>query len=364
MASKPKRLLLAAGGTGGHMFPAQALAEEMVKAGWETALITDVRGQKLAGNFPNGPQLTIAAASINPKRPLAAVKGVLTIFKGMRQSKTFIKEWQPDVVAGFGGYPAFPAVKVAQSLGLPTLLHEQNAVLGRVNRALSKGTNILACGFERLEKCAVPEKLIVTGNPLRRQIADAVPNDYDVPTDKINLLIVGGSLGAKLISETVPLALAQLPQDIRARLSVVQQTRKESLETAQQIYSAAGITAHCETFFHNIETELAKAHYVIGRAGASSVSEIAMMGKPSLFVPLGIAMDDHQTMNAQSLKDHDAADILPESQFTPEAIAHILTARLNDSHWLKQAATAARRCAKPDAAAHLAKLVTGLVQNE
>lgn len=360
MASKPKRLLLAAGGTGGHMFPAQALAEEMIKAGWETALITDARGEKLAGNFPNGPSLTIAAASITPRRPLAAIKGVMTILKGMRQSKAFIKDWQPDVVAGFGGYPAFPAVKVAQNQKLPTLLHEQNAVLGRVNRALSKGANVLACGFDKLEKCATPENLIVTGNPLRRQIIDTVPSNYDVPKGKINILIVGGSLGAKLISERVPLALAQLPKELRKRLSVVQQTRKESLELAMQIFKDAGIEAKCETFFHNIETELAKAHYVIGRAGASSVSEIAIMGKPSLFVPLGIAMDDHQTINAQSLKDLDAADILPESQFTPEAIAHILTARLNDSHWLKQAASAARRAAKPDAAAHLAQLVKEL----
>ena len=364
MGSKPKRLLLAAGGTGGHMFPAQALAEQMLKEGWEAALITDARGEKLAGKFPSKTRLTIAAATITPRRPIAAARGVLTILKGIKQSKAFITDWQPDVVAGFGGYPSFPAVKAAQGLGLPTLLHEQNAVLGRVNRALSKGADVLACGFDRLEKCAVPEKLIVTGNPLRAQITDAVPRDYDAPKDKINLLIVGGSLGAKLISETMPKALVLLPDTIRARLSVVQQTRKESLETAQQVYSDAGITAHCETFFHNIETELAKAHYVIGRAGASSVSEIAVMGKPSLFVPLGIAMDDHQTMNAQSLKDLDAADILPELEFTPEKIAHILELRLNDSHWLKQAATAARHSAKADAAAHLAQLVTGLAQNE
>jgi len=165
-----------------------------------------------------------------------------------------------------------------------------------------------------------------------------------------------------LISETVPQALTLLPADLRVRLSVVQQTRKESLEFAQRTFAAAGITAHCESFFHNIETELSKAHYVIGRAGASSVSEIAMMGKPSLFVPLGIAMDDHQTINAQSLKDLDAADILPESEFTPEKIANILEKRLNDSHWLKNAASAARASAKQDAAPHLARLVKGLAQ--
>ena len=362
MASKPKRLLLAAGGTGGHMFPAQALAEELTKEGWETALITDARGEKLAGKFPSETKLTIAAASITPRRPIAAIKGVLTILKGMKQSKAFIQDWQPDVVAGFGGYPAFPAVKAAQSLGVPTLLHEQNAVLGRVNRALSKEADVLACGFDRLEKCSVPEKLIVTGNPLRAQITNAVPAGYNIPSKQINILIVGGSLGAKLISETMPKALALLPKDLRARLSVVQQTRKESLAFAQDTFADAGITATCETFFHNIETELAKAHYVIGRAGASSVSEIAAMGKPSLFVPLGIAMDDHQTINAQSLKDLDAADILPELEFTPENIAHILEKRLNDSHWLKQAASAARTAAKQDAAPHLARLVKGLAQ--
>ena len=361
-SNKPKRLLLAAGGTGGHMFPAQALAEEMIKQGWDVALITDARGEKLAGKFPSETRLTISAASITPHRPIAALKGVLTILKGMKQSRSFIKDWQPDVAAGFGGYPAFPAIKTAQSLGVPTLLHEQNAVLGRVNRALSKGADILACGFDKLEKCSVPEKLIVTGNPLRAQITNAVPDTYQAPTDKIHILIVGGSLGARLISETVPQALALLPEDLRARLSVVQQTRKESLEQAQSTFANANITARCETFFHNIETELAKAHYVIGRAGASSVSEIAMMGKPSLFVPLGIAMDDHQTMNAQALKGLNAADILPESEFTPENIAHILGKRLNDSQWLKQAAAASRNAAKPDAAPHLARLVKGLAK--
>jgi len=334
MASKPKRLLLAAGGTGGHMFPAQALAEEMIKDGWETALITDARGEKLTSGFPNKTGLTINAASITPRR----------------------------LVAGFGGYPAFPAVKVAQSLGLPTLLHEQNAVLGRVNRALSKNANILACGFDKLEKCSVPDKLIVTGNPLRSQIMNAVPDKYDAPTDKINILIVGGSLGARLISKAVPEAICSLPRDILDRLNVVQQTTSGEIMNARRAYNVYFVNAHCETFFHNIETELAKAHYVIARAGASSVSEIAAMGKPALFVPLAIAMDDHQTMNARSLKDLKAADILPESQFTPEQVAHILEKRFNDSLWLKQAAAAARKTAKPDAAPHLARLVKGLVQ--
>ncbi len=362
MAFKAKRLLLAAGGTGGHMFPAQALAEEMMAQGWEAALITDARGAKLAGNFPSETRLTIDAASLNPRRPLAAVKGVLTILKGMKQAKAFITNWQPDVVAGFGGYPAYPAVKAAQSMGLPSLLHEQNAVLGRVNRALSKRADILACGFDVLERCSVPEKVIVTGNPLRVQISNAIPKHYSVPKDKINLLIIGGSLGARLISETVPLALARLPENMRSRLNVVQQTRTESMEAAKAVFAAAGIQARCESFFHNIEDELAAAHFIIARAGASSVSEIAAMGKPSLFVPLGIAMDDHQSVNAQSLKDLDAADILPESQFTPEALAHSLEKRLNDSHWLKQAAAAARKTAKLDAAPHLAQLVKGLVQ--
>ena len=352
-----KRLLLAAGGTGGHMFPAQALAEHLSAQGWEIAMITDARGKLHAKNIPADPIREVSAATINPRKPIAAIKGMIKLANGVNEAKSFMRGWKPDVVAGFGGYPAFPAVKAAQALKIPTVLHEQNAVLGRVNKVLAKEAHVIATGFERCDKVPVGVKTVCTGNPLRAQIMDAIPKGYTAPKTDIHLTIVGGSLGAKLISETVPAAIAILPTEIQKRLVVVQQTRAEYLEEARHIYELEGVRATCESFFSDIQTHLAKAHFVIGRAGASSVSEIAIMGKPSLLVPLKIAMDDHQTINALALKDLGAADILPESEFTAEGVKTTLLERLNDSTWLETASNFARSAARPDATSALADLV-------
>ena len=357
MANSSKKLLLAAGGTGGHMFPAQALAETLKSQGWDIAMMTDARGKKHAGRIPADPIIEVQAASISIRNPIAAIKGALKLIKGTRQAKRFIKDWQPDIVVGFGGYPAFPAMSAAQGLRIPTIIHEQNAVLGRVNRVFAKKANHVVSGFEQLGRLPVGANHSCLGNPMRAQIIGAVPKSYKAPTDKINILIVGGSLGAKIISETMPAAIASLPEALRAKIHVVQQTRPEYHEAARQTYKDAGVSAICETFFADIETHLAAAHYVIGRAGAGSVCEIAVMGKPSLLVPLAIAMDDHQTANAKSLERLNAADILTESEFTSGAVKTILEARLNDSHWLKTAAAAARSEGRPNAAQDLAALV-------
>ena len=352
-----KRILLAAGGTGGHMFPAQALAEYLREQGWEISLMTDARGHKHAGNIPAEQIIEVQAASISPRHPIRAISGALKLAKGVKTAKAFIKDWQPNIVVGFGGYPAFPAMKAAQSLGVPTILHEQNAVLGRVNRVFASKADMVVSGFEVLQKLPQGANWQALGNPLREAVLKASQRDYQAPIDNINLLIVGGSLGARLLSETVPQAVELLPEKLRARLSVVQQTRKESLELARDIYAKAGVNAVCEPFFSNIETHLAKAHYVIARAGASSVSEIAAMGLPSLLVPLAIAMDDHQSINAMSLKNLGAANILPESEFTPEIVKSILMEKLNDSSWLETASRAALNSAKPSATADLAERV-------
>lgn len=356
-----KRLLLAAGGTGGHMFPAQALAENLSARGWEIAMITDARGMRHTGAIPADPIREVSAATISPRKPIAAIKGLIKLSNGINEAKSFMRGWKPDVVAGFGGYPSFPAVKAAQSLKVPVILHEQNAVLGRVNRALAPSAHVIATGFVQCEKAPANATLVYTGNPLRQQIIDAVPDLYVAPDQAgegdIHVLVVGGSLGARLISETVPAAFALLPQALRERLVVVQQTRSECLDAAREVYRTAGIRARCEDFFSDIDVHLARAHYVIGRAGASSVSEIAIMGKPSLFVPLKIAMDDHQTLNALSLKSLGAADILPESEFTAEGVKTTLEDRLNDSNWLETASAAAYAASRKNAAAALADLV-------
>jgi UDP-N-acetylglucosamine--N-acetylmuramyl-(pentapeptide) pyrophosphoryl-undecaprenol N-acetylglucosamine transferase len=367
-----RRILLAAGGTGGHMFPAQALAEYLKNLGWDIALMTDARGHKHAGNIPAGQIIEVEAASISPKilmrHPIRAVSGALKLMRGVKTAKAFIKDWQPNIVVGFGGYPAFPAMKAAQALGVPTILHEQNAVLGRVNRLFAAKADMVVSGFDVLEKLPANMKKganwQVLGNPLRAAITKASKRKYQAPpkTKKknINLLVVGGSLGARLLSETVPQAVALLPEDLRQRLSVVQQTRAENLDFARGIYKQAGVEAVCEPFFSDIETHLAKTHFIIARSGASSVSEIAAMGLPSLLVPLAIAMDDHQNINALSLKNRDAAHILPESEFTPQIVKSILLEILNDSSWLKTASKAAQKAAKPEATADLAECVINI----
>jgi len=351
------KILLAAGGTGGHMFPAQSLAETLKAKDWQVALMTDARGQKHSGRIPADKIIEVKAASISPRKPIQALRGVVKLAKGVRQAKSFIRDWAPDIVVGFGGYPSFPAMRAAQSLGLPTILHEQNAVLGRVNRVFAANANQVVSGFDVLEKVSPKAKVRNLGNPLRSQITEAVPDGYVSPGNEINLLCVGGSLGARILSQTIPKAIALLPIELRNRIRVVQQTTESEVEIARAIYAELGVEAECETFFSDIETYLAKAHYIIARAGASSVSEIAVMGKPSLLIPLAIAMDDHQTINAQSLERHGAADILPESEFTPESVANILQSRLNDSNWLSSAAASARALGRPNAARNLAQLV-------
>lgn len=362
------RALLAAGGTGGHMFPAQALAEQLTQEGWQIAMITDARGKTHTGRIPADPILDVAAASISPRQPHKIPSGMFKLMRGVGQAKRFIKDWTPDAVIGFGGYPAFPALRAAQSLGVPTILHEQNAVLGRVNRVFAAKAVVVASGFDMLQRLPAGANWEAIGNPLRAVVVQAANRNYTPPQPNgpINLLIVGGSLGSSIVSTVSAEAITALPKTLRSRLNIVQQTRIADMDAVTGRYEAAGISAVCAPFFGDIETHLAAAHFIIARAGASSVSEISVMGLPSLLVPLAIATDDHQTINAQSLncaqKKRNAADILPESEFTPEAVKNILWERLNDSTYLAAASKAARTAAKPDATDRLAHLVKSAVR--
>lgn len=351
------RALLAAGGTGGHMFPAQSLSEELTRMGWECAMVTDARGRKHAGRIKADPIIEVQAASISPRRPIQALRGALKLARGIRQAKAFMREWKPDVVIGFGGYPSFPALKAAESLDIPRIVHEQNAVLGRVNRVFAKKATAVASGFEDLAKLPAGTRHIVVGNPLR----DAILNAKPTQGEGLNLLIVGGSLGANIISDVVPKAVAGLTSELRDKLRVTQQTTALHLDAAKRVYADANVPATLDIFFGDIEQHLAKADLIIARAGASSVSEIALMGKPSILVPLAIAMDDHQTANARALERLGAAVILPESEFNVQALSELLAERLNDTDWLDQAGRSAAKLARPDAARDLAALVVSAI---
>ncbi|MGB6229772.1 MAG: UDP-N-acetylglucosamine--N-acetylmuramyl-(pentapeptide) pyrophosphoryl-undecaprenol N-acetylglucosamine transferase [Litorimonas sp.] len=335
------------------------MSEELARMGWSCAMITDARGRRHAGRIVADPIIEVKAASISPRRPVQALRGSLQLAQGVRQATAFMRDWKPDVVVGFGGYPSFPALRAAENLSIPRVIHEQNAVLGRVNRVFARKATVVASGFETLAKLPKGANQVFVGNPLRDSLLDKVGAKLDTqdPRPSLKLLVVGGSLGANILSDVVPQAVAALPDPLRQRLSVTQQVTESHLSAARRRYEEAGVEARLDTFFTDIETHLFETDLVIARAGASSVSEIALMGKPSILVPLAIAMDDHQTANAKALERLGAARILPESAFTVDRLGELLTDTLNDMDWLDRAGRNAAKLARPRAARDLAALV-------
>jgi UDP-N-acetylglucosamine--N-acetylmuramyl-(pentapeptide) pyrophosphoryl-undecaprenol N-acetylglucosamine transferase len=287
--------VVAAGGTGGHLFPAQALAETMIARGWRVVLATDERGALYADKFPAEQRLSLSAATYRPGDPIGMVRAGLAVAAGVMQARKAFKALDPAVVVGFGGYPSLPALLAAVGQKRPTVIHEQNAVLGRVNRFLASRVDALACAFPTLEmaKPAVKARAQVVGNPVRPPIRELYDRPYEAPTDDgpLRLLITGGSQGARLLSELTPEAVLKLPEAIRLRLEVQQQTRAESMEQARKTYANAMVKAEVAPFFRDMAGRLGAAHLVIGRAGASTVCELAVAGRPSILVPL-VAIPD------------------------------------------------------------------------
>jgi len=361
-----KRLLIAAGGTGGHMFPARAAAEALIARGWQVRLVTDARGARHAAGFPGEGVDIIAASSPFVKNPVRLAGALADLTRGLFQTRAVIARFNPSAVAGFGGYPAFPALLAAQMRlrPLPVLIHEQNAVLGRVNRVFAARAFAVASGFERLDRLAPRARHVATGNPVRAGVLEAGRRDYQPPEKDgdIRLLVLGGSLGARILADVVPEAVSRLPQTLRARLDVVQQTREDDLERARDVYRQAGVRAELSPFFDDMGARYGQAHLVISRAGASSVSEVAAVGRPAVFVPLKIAMDDHQTANAQALVEAGAAQAVSEDAFTPEALSRLLETWLTDGEALAARAASARAAGRRDAHERLADLVESAVE--
>jgi len=354
-----KVCVVAAGGTGGHMFPAEALARELASRGWRVVLATDARGEQYAHAFPAEERLALDAAT--GRGPVGLLKAGLAIWRGVGQAKSAFDRTGADVVVGFGGYPSAPALVAAILQKRPTLIHEQNAVLGRTNRMLAPRVGGVASAFPTLGRApeAVKARAQVVGNPVRPDIRALFDRAYVAPEGDgpIHVLVTGGSQGARILSETAPRALAALPEAIRNRLKVQQQSRPETLESARQIYLEAGINAEVSPFFRDMADRLSKAHLVIGRAGASTCSELAVAALPSVLIPLKIAMDDHQTLNARALSEAGATRVIAEDDLTVDSLTAVLSEVLADPAELAAMSAAARSVAIPDAAARLADLV-------
>jgi len=353
-------VVVAAGGTGGHMFPAQAFADEMHARGWQVALVTDERGKKYATNFPADWRLEVEAATFGSKMPHKLLASALKLRAGTAEARRNFEKTKPKLIAGFGGYPSYPSLSAARAMGLPIIIHEQNSVLGRVNRLFAKSAKFVACGFDRLDRLppgAEGHKRVV-GNPVRNAIKAVRETPYPELSDTgpLNILITGGSQGARRFGEVIPKAIVSLPEAQRTRLHVVQQAREEQLEAVRAAYAQAGIKATVESFFSNMHERLAAAHLVIARSGAGTVTELAIAGRPSILIPLGIAMDDHQTANAEGMVMGAAADVVPEPVFTVETFAPLLLERIGNAGVLKARAKAAWQLGRPNAARELADL--------
>jgi UDP-N-acetylglucosamine--N-acetylmuramyl-(pentapeptide) pyrophosphoryl-undecaprenol N-acetylglucosamine transferase len=351
--------VVAAGGTGGHLFPAQALAEALLARGWRVVLATDSRGAGYAGAFPAEERIALSAATFKPGDPMGMLRAGWAIVRGVMQARAAFRRLKPDVVVGFGGYPSLPALMAAITGGRRTVIHEQNAVMGRANRLLAARVTTIACAFPILQKAppAVAARAKVVGNPVRPPIRALADRPYEPPTGPLRLLVTGGSQGARLLSELTPRAVALLPEDLRCRLSVQQQTRPESVDEARRVYGDALVEAEIAPFFGDMAERLGQAHLIIGRAGASTVCEIAVAGRPAILVPLKIALDDDQGQNARLLAEAGGAVVLREDALSLQTLSETLTSLLTDPDRLSRMSAAARSVARPDAAERLADVV-------
>jgi len=357
-----KTALLAAGGTGGHLFPALSLREALLKRGWRVAIATDKRAGTYISGVPAEDFSAIEAATISAVNPLKAAISVMKLGRGVLQSRRLIKRLSADVVVGFGGYPTVPPVLAARSLSVPALVHEQNAVLGRANRLLLKAGAALATGFPDPKGAEAARRRVFTGNPVRAAVLEAAERGY-APLEeggKLNLLVFGGSQGARFFSEILPEALRRLPQELRARIALVQQCRPEDLEGVRAAYAELGVSADLEAFFQDMPARIAAAHLVVSRAGASTVSELAVIGRPAILVPLPHALDQDQSANARLLDDIGGGWLTEQKDLGPEKLASMLADLIARPDRLAEAAAAARRAGRPDGAERLADEVEAL----
>jgi UDP-N-acetylglucosamine--N-acetylmuramyl-(pentapeptide) pyrophosphoryl-undecaprenol N-acetylglucosamine transferase len=365
--SDNKSVLLAAGGTGGHLFPAQALAEELARRGIPVDLATDMRGDRYGMGFPARSVHRLPSATLASKSPVALARTAWLLSRGLGSAYGLLGKLKPGIVVGFGGYPTFAPIKAAQIRRIPTLLHEQNAVLGRANKMLAPGVSGIATSFAST-KYLSPElasKARLTGNPVRSAVIEAARRPYwrPAPTGKLSLLVFGGSQGARFFSEAVPPALALLPMELRHRLEVVQQAREEDAEAVSAAYRAHGINAEVSHFFTDLPERMARAHLVVARSGASTVAELTVIGRPSILVPLPHALDNDQLQNAARLAESGAAWCIEQKDLSAERLANDIGTLLGDADALAKAADAAKMLGRPDAVGRLADLTEELMRS-
>jgi UDP-N-acetylglucosamine--N-acetylmuramyl-(pentapeptide) pyrophosphoryl-undecaprenol N-acetylglucosamine transferase len=359
-------ILLAAGGTGGHLFPAEALAHELNERGWSVHLATDDRAERFAGHFPAAAIHPIQSATMGSKNPIAMLGAFWKIWRGVRQASAVIARIKPDAVVGFGGYPTLPPLYAATRRKVPTLIHEQNAVMGRANRALAGRVDAIAGGFLPQDTSAAGAKTVTTGNPVRPAVLEAARTPYVASAGEqpFRLLVFGGSQGAQFFSDAMPGAVALLSDAQRKRLVITQQARADDVARVKAAYAALGVAVEVSPFFTDMAARMATAHLVISRSGASTVSEIAVIGRPALLVPYPYALDHDQAANAAALAAAGGGEVHPQSSLSPERIAALIGGLMDNPERLAAMAAGAKSAGRPDAARLLADLTEAIASEK
>ncbi|HWU25866.1 MAG TPA: undecaprenyldiphospho-muramoylpentapeptide beta-N-acetylglucosaminyltransferase [Rhizomicrobium sp.] len=353
-------VVLSAGGTGGHLFPAQALAQELIGRGRKIVVMTDARGTQYPTYFPGAAIEVVPSAAFSDRSKIGLMTAPFEILAGIIVASVKLFRTKPSVVVGFGGYPSLPVMIAACLTRFPTVIVAPDAVLGRANRVVANYVRAIAGGFPL--KRFLPEdmsKVVYVGNPVRPEVVAFKDVPYDPPEagGPLRLLVFGGSQGARALSKIVPNAVALLPDAIRSRLDIVQQCRPEDLEQVKQSYADLAVKAELAPFFTDLPARMAKAHLVIGRSGAGTVAELMVIGRPAILIPLPHALDDNQTPNADALADGGGGWRVTQSELTPEKLRDMLVGAFSAPADLARRAAAARALAKPNAAQHLADLV-------
>jgi UDP-N-acetylglucosamine--N-acetylmuramyl-(pentapeptide) pyrophosphoryl-undecaprenol N-acetylglucosamine transferase len=361
MKKRAPLVLLAAGGTGGHLFPAEALANVLEARGITVDLATDSRAAAYAGNFPARKIRVVPSDTVRGGNPFRFLWTLIVLGAGILKAIFLMLRFRPDAVVGFGGYPTFPPLIAAWLTGVPRIVHEQNAVMGRANRALASRATAIATGYPNIftNRPDLAAKATHTGNPVRAAVRTAASTPYETPqgASAIKLLVFGGSQGARIMSEIVPGAIELCTPAWRARFQVVQQCREEDVAEVKAVYARLGLRAEIATFFKDLPSRMAACQLVIARSGASTVAELAALGRPAILVPLPYALDNDQLANAMALAAAGGAMLIRQDEFTSERLARELTQLFADPDTLSGMAAAARRTGNADAAERLADLV-------
>ncbi|MDA4846493.1 undecaprenyldiphospho-muramoylpentapeptide beta-N-acetylglucosaminyltransferase [Hoeflea poritis] len=352
-------VLLCAGGTGGHLFPAEALAHELRRRDFAVHLVTDKRAERFSGSFPADEIHVVRSATITSKNPIALARTGWALFQGLRESGRLMARLRPSAVVGFGGYPTLPPLMAASRAGMPTLIHEQNAVMGRANRFLAPRVRAIAGGFLPAGEGPFGDKVVETGNPVRPDVLSAAETPYLPSTgeEPFHLLVFGGSQGARFFSEIMPEALVAVPEALRNRMRITQQVRPEDREPVEAFYRDNLINADISPFFDDMAERIARAQLVISRSGASTVSELSVIGRPAILVPFPHALDHDQAANAKALQEKGGAQVIRQSELDADTLSSLLVSMMEHPDRLSDMAGKAKAAGQPAAARLLGDLV-------